>query len=620
MLELKTHPHRRFNPLKREWGAGLSASDATSLAGTWKAIAATLPPLKAGRHFHNIVDTELSVIHSRPVRSMCNSAVPSNKSRRRAAGVVTGLRYAVMLLVTFFPFFPLSVALAQQTRNGDADNFRSLQEAVEAIREGRLQQAEAALNAVLAVSPRDSDALNLLGVVRATQQRAADAEYLFRRSLAASPTHVGAYVNLGELYITEKKPQQALPILLTAHKLAPNRPDVNLSLATLYEDMNQYELALKHLRLIPVSAADAAYYQLLLTSLLKLNRLEEARKLSLEIKGNLADDSEGQAMVAMLLAGGGLNSEALDLLEAARARAPESFPVLYALGVINASAKRYERAEEYLNGALRAKPDDVATLRALARVARSTGNFEKSLAQLVQARRIAPESPGVLYEFGVTVLEMGLYLDALPAFEQLHRLYPRESAYLYALALARLRGGERAEAASLLKSYLTTHADDAAGFYLLGAALHGLKQYTEARVALERSLKLKPDADAETLLGMTLYDDGNREAAIETLRRVVRARPEHAAAHAALGTALRDQGNYAEARVVLERAVELNPKDLRANYQLGLVYAKLGDKEAARRMFNRADALRGEERNQEKVVFRLADPPENVRPNSTTPK
>jgi Flp pilus assembly protein TadD len=90
----------------------------------------------------------------------------------------------------------------------------------------------------------------------------------------------------------------------------------------------------------------------------------------------------------------------------------------------------------------------------------------------------------------------------------------------------------------------------------------------------------------------------------------VRARPDHAAAHAALGTAYREQGDIEAARAELERAVELAPDDLRASYQLGLVYAKLGDKEGARRMFARADELRGRERQRESVILKLIDPPQ----------
>jgi tetratricopeptide (TPR) repeat protein len=144
----------------------------------------------------------------------------------------------------------------------------------------------------------------------------------------------------------------------------------------------------------------------------------------------------------------------------------------------------------------------------------------------------------------------------------------------------------------------------------LGAALLRQDRVPEATAALQRSLSLKADPDTEYLLGVSFEKAGNRTAALNTYRRVVQSRPNHAAAHAALGAAYREAGSYAEARAELEQAIQLDPDDLRANYQLGLVYAKLGEKEAAKRMFDRADELRKRQRDQERVILKLVDPPQ----------
>ena len=101
----------------------------------------------------------------------------------------------------------------------------------------------------------------------------------------------------------------------------------------------------------------------------------------------------------MLLAKGGFSEEALSLLNTAQVRTPESFAVLYGLGVVNAGLKQFSKAEEHLSTALKMKPGDVATLRALARVARATGNLEKALSHLVEARRLAPNSRGRALRF-----------------------------------------------------------------------------------------------------------------------------------------------------------------------------------------------------------------------------
>jgi tetratricopeptide (TPR) repeat protein len=401
----------------------------------------------------------------------------------------------------------LGVAAAQ-AQTGDV-NLDRLNEAARAISEGQLPRAEQLLNSVLAALPNDADALNLLGVVRAKQDRKTDAERLFRRALASSPSHLGAHINLSELLTTTNRSAEALPILIRAHKLAPDRTEITLKLGMLYAEKRDYQHAL-----------------------------------------------------------------------------------------------------QVLDEALANKPDDVATLRALARVARATGNFEKALSHLIEARRLAPQSPAVLYDFGVTTLQMDLVLDALPVFEQLHRDYPREPAYLYGLAATHWRKGETAETTRLLKEYVTLQPREPSGWYLLGAALLRQEQTSEANAALQKSLLLKADPDAEYLFAVSFDKLGNRHAAIKIFQEIVRTHPAHAATHAALGTVYRESGRYAEARVELERAVELDANDLRANYQLGLVYAKLGEKDAAKKMFDRADELRKRQHDQERVILKLIDPPQ----------
>ncbi len=527
----------------------------------------------------------------------------SSDMKRRNFG--SHLRNAILVTLLLAA---VSILHAQTTDR----NLNRLSEAVEAINRDQLQEAERALNAVLSASPNDPDALNLLGVVRAKQDQPAEAERLFRRALTRSPSHLGAHINLAELLLTSNRPADAMQILIRAHKLAPDRPEINLDLATLYADKSNYQKAVEHLRLVPRSAETDDYFLVMLRSLTALKRLGEVPALIAEFQKYSSGNPETQAEFAMLLPKAGFNYDALNILNTARSKSTTpSFPIVYALGVVSAAIKQYDKAEEHLAAALTLKPDDVATLRALARVARATGNFEKALSHLVQARRVAPNSPAVLYDFGATTLQMGLVLDALPVFERLHRDYPREPAYLYALAAAHWTKGETVETTRLLNNYVALQPTDAAGFYLLGAALLRQEKLTEAQAALQRSLSLKADADTEYLIGVSFEKTGNRAAAIETFRRVVRSLPDHAPAHAALGAAYREAGNYAEARLELERAVALDANDLRANYQLGLVYAKLGEKEAAKRMFDRADELRSRQRDQERVVLKLVDPPQD---------
>jgi Flp pilus assembly protein TadD len=511
---------------------------------------------------------------------------------------------AAMIVLLTVLVFPLGQA---QTTSSDP-NFDQLEEAVNSINQNQLGRAEAILTSVLAKAPNDSDALNLMGVVRAKQDRVADAERLFRRALSISPTHVSADINLARLLMTNNRSAEATTFLMQAYKLAPSRPDININLATLYVAKSNFQQAYLHLRLVPLEAFNDDYFLLMLRTLVGLKRQQEIHDLIRQFQNSKSANAETQAAFASLLIKQGFNDDALKILNGAL-KTSRSFPVLYALGILHVAGKQFDRAEEFFTEALTLKADDIATLRALAKVARNKGNLEKALSHLVQAKRIAPNSPSVLYEFGVIALQLGLVLDALPVFQQLYRDHPRELAYLYGLSAAYWTKGEVSETARLMKMYVALDPKSASGWYLLGAALLREEHYADAQKALQTSLNLKSDADTEYLLGESFEKIGNSDAAIALFRKIVQSRPDHAAAHAALGTAYREAGNYSEARTELERAVALDANDLRANYQLGLVYARLGEKEAAQKMFDRADELRKSQHQQERIILKLIDEP-----------
>lgn len=511
----------------------------------------------------------------------------------------------IILLLGLLHASPASATTTQQ----DLTVYDRLERAAELIRKGEPARAETELNRVLRTHPREANALNLLGVVRAEQQRMAEAEKLFLRAIDAAPTLLGAYLNLGQLYEGNGKADRALWAYAEAVKLAPERPDLRYRLAGLYAERRDYRHALDYLEKIPQTLLEVEHLSLMVECYLGLGRTKDAESVAASLMQSGSLSAEATAALASSFAEHKLPDKALELLEAARQRTPDSFPILYNLGTIYYQKAELVRAEEFYTAALKAKPDDVLTLRALARVARAGGELEKALAYLIRARKVAPDSVPVLYDFGWTALNLNLIYDALPVLKRLHQMQPDEPGYLYALGIAYLQNGEAAQAERLLKRFIELRPADSRGYYVLGAALYSMKQYPQARAALERSLSLAPYADAEYYLGMIAHNEGDSAQATARLQSALKSEPNHQAAHAALGMVYAKQKNYTAARTELERAIALDPGDAAATYQLGLVYARIGEKERAQTMFTAADRLRSEKQKQEMVRFRLVDPP-----------
>ena len=513
-------------------------------------------------------------------------------------------------LVSTFFCAPSAASPSLVASQDDERLYEQLERAAALIRERQLARAETELTALLRARPRDANALNLLGVVRAEQKRLDEAEQLFLRALKESPALVGAYVNLGQLYVEARKTERALWAYGEAARLQPTRPDINFQLASLYEENGDCTRALEQLERIPREDAGVEQLYLTVKCYLALGRSAEALALTAPLKRPGTAAPEDAASFAAAFAAHGHLDHALAILDAALKAAPDSFALLYNLGAVHAQKNERERAQEFYEAALKARPDDAQTLHALARLARLRGDLKAALSLLARARQQSPDSTAILYDYGWTALNLDEFAEAVSALEQLRRKNPREPSYLYTLAVARFYQNDDAEAVRLLERYIALRPQDARGQYLRGLVFFFTKQYAQARASLAQSFALSPSADAASFLGQIAADEGQTPESLEWFRRAVELQASHAAARAGLGLAYFKQKKYEEARAELERAHALDPQNLTAAYQLGLLYLRLGDKERAASMTRIADRLRAEQKHGGRVGLRLVDAPQ----------
>ncbi|MEP6911698.1 MAG: tetratricopeptide repeat protein, partial [bacterium] len=239
-------------------------------------------------------------------------------------------------------------------------NYGRLEQVAEMIRLGQLARAEAELEAMLRTQSHEANALNLLGVVRAEQQRGVEAEQLFLRAIKESPGLVGAYVNLGRLYLDQHEIEKSLWAYTEGSKLAPDRAEINDNLAAIYEERHDFESAVRFLEKIPRSSWGTSEIYLATKCYLGLGRTNEAVALVAPLKrpGVLkADEASGFAAAFIKQ---NLPDQAIALLDAARQREPASFVLLYQLGASYAHKKDWNHAEEFYAAALAVKTDSVA--------------------------------------------------------------------------------------------------------------------------------------------------------------------------------------------------------------------------------------------------------------------
>jgi tetratricopeptide (TPR) repeat protein len=112
---------------------------------------------------------------------------------------------------------------------------------------GRFPEAEKALHRALELDPFMTDVHNYLGSVYSEMGRNADAEMEYRKALSdrTYPTPQIVYLNLGLLYRSEGRDDEALDALRTAVEIDPKYYRAHYELAKLLEHIGRLEEAVR---------------------------------------------------------------------------------------------------------------------------------------------------------------------------------------------------------------------------------------------------------------------------------------------------------------------------------------------------------------------------------------
>lgn len=405
---------------------------------------------------------------------------------------MTRLR-SIAVLVIGLPLLAAQIAVGAAAQ-GDR-GFEQLERAAALIGEGRLEQAEAALSRLLAATPRDANALNLLGVVRARQGRAGEAEELFRRAVEASPSLVPAHVNLARALAVRGDLDAAAASARAALALDPSREDAVSILAGIAAGLTRAGRPDRALALVEAAGSARRSYPLLMASAEAHEAAGDRAGATTSYEAALAarpEDPRALVELARLARAAGESERALALLVRARRSAPDSPEVLYDFGWTALSLNLLFDAIPVLERLHREHPDHPGYLYALA-LAR-LNNREPLVAGELATRYVArwPEDARGHYLVGVIRYSLKEYASARDALERSLALRPFSDT-LYYLGMAAYESGDEAAAESWLRRTLATEPGHAGARATIGLVLLHRKDYAAARAELERALELDPE-------------------------------------------------------------------------------------------------------------------------------
>ena len=146
-------------------------------------------------------------------------------------------------------------------------------------------------------------------------------------------------------------------------------------------------------------------------------------------------------------------------------------------------------------------------------------------------------------------------------------------------------------------------------YYVRGIAYERSKQWPKAEADLKKALELSPDQPlVMNYLGYSWIDQGiNLEEGMKLIKRAVELKPDDGYIVDSLGWAYYRLGKLDDAVRELERAVELRPQDPVMNDHLGDAYWRVGRKLEARFQWSHAKDLKPEPAELPKIEAKLKD-------------
>ena len=251
------------------------------------------------------------------------------------------------------------------------------------------------------------------------------------------------------------------------------------------------------------------------------------------------------------------------------------------LGAVLARDGQYTAAITEYREALKKFPTNPGIRLNLALAYYKLGRLPEATVELQTVRKAQPENLQPVYLLGDCWLQMGETRKVVDLLSDLDRRYPQDMAITYMLGSALLRGNRNSEAQRLLDRILSK-GESAESALLLGFSLYQLHDNQAAAVQLARAIQLNPNLPTvHALYAQALKETGDTEGSAEQFRLELKQNPYDYVANIETSLLLKQEGKLDEALACIQRALQIRPKDPGALYQQASVELLKGRFEVA---------------------------------------
>jgi tetratricopeptide (TPR) repeat protein len=465
----------------------------------------------------------------------------------------------------------------------------AFQQEQELLRQGRIEEAKAAMLEELKRNPSSVDGYNLLGIIEADAQNYSSALAAFQKALQLAPHSTKTLNNLGNVYVAQKMPDLAEKEFQTVLRLDPANRDAHYNLGLLLLTRGSAAEAIPHLE--RVRPQDTQTRLNLIRAYLQAKRAADGLRVAKELSAESKDDVQVHFSLGVLLASEKQYSAARIELEKADALKPETFEILFNLGLDLLRMGESSQAELALNRALKLKPHSVETLSLLAEACMDQSRPLDALNLLLQAHKIAPDNTDVILLMARTSMYQKYFEDAIPLLESGLEIAPQRTDLLGPLGESYFMAGKVEKAIETLQK-LVAAQPSARAYAFLGLAHTHLGRFDEAKQDFQNGLKLDPrNTFCLFNLGYIAERQGDSARAEVIFQKVLSVNPEFSDAILELANLRIEAKRLPEAAELLRKYVRASRSPATGYYKLAMVERSLHQAEAADRDLAKFQAL-----------------------------
>jgi len=315
-----------------------------------------------------------------------------------------------------------------------------LNQAQQALAQGKIADAKKVLHRLLQQRPADLDVLYLLAVCDQSTGQVASAETLYRRILTRQPQHFGAHYNLALLLSNEGRDSEALPYHDAAIRLQPAEPWTYINRGNARSRLGDQAGAIAdYERALAIDARRPEAWTNMGNALRELGRLDEslaAHDRALALNAGFADAWCNKAATLMSLH---RNQDALAAALRATEITPELATAWMAQGVALHALKKVPDALVRYEQALKLNPR-LADAWINTGIALSDCRQHRSaLAAYDQALAIRPDDAKTWFYRGLTLRDMKDFAAAIQSMERARQINPEQDRLSGYLLLCRMQ-------------------------------------------------------------------------------------------------------------------------------------------------------------------------------------